>query len=1136
MNLINILGPVIRKVDSIPKLSSKSEKIVIFNKKDKTILDKKPWSLFSGGNIELYRISTSAYANYKGLSVSIEDFESNRKIGLLIDYRASCESGNEEQLVLGLCSDVPPGLNLNRRIERWIAQLTRDSSSEFIDNFVSRINWLKRELQREAEDIGLRLEIRISTDKTDAYYLISNANALEALAERDNLFVAVKDVENDREIGINITYSARFRDISNRDKVIKALEGYSSVSDALDARIKEWVTEYVSSQPAKFIDEYDSELITLKQRIEAKARLELNLLLDTRIELDRNPVEYILLESRDISNLAQGECIIPIRGISSGRLIDIKVTYKAGYSLQNKDRVTQAFSTFSSLTTEINKRIEVWTARYIDKETADGFIDEYANKVDELKSFLLQRSLSETGLNLELRLQLDKRSSLTTFEYGSSQKLYEIPVHVKDYDDELTLGFHIKLGVDSKNIVNAVLRSQPSQEFPIGNLVKKLIEDYIQTSITLNQFCYELKTSVRDKLVVHLNHKLSNYGRTVNFLLLEASSIPSVPQEIIEINCPIECEIYGYSEKITVDNTVQMLPDRNNLSVFRKMVPDSLADSDTDKSPLHIWVENKLEKIVKPELLRRRYIEVLTNFEDVSTTIKVEMEKVAKEIGFSVEQLVSVPDLKHLELKRDFSIEIEDQNYLTNDANVEVRLNVAITAKIENFQTIEEYLVQYKDVSSIKAKIRKSVDATVREYLNGVEPAQYYMHFYRAAVNENGKSIGLPVNKELEERITKMLQNKFGAKVISVVSRQLNTEIIERFRELRGKIGQFEFGVNVSGEEPIRFYAEFQVRGVDPTSWYVFQERMESLRSAQEQKRQERNRLKDLFTRLVKSSDLDDAAELKDLEKRIRNIEEELSGVEKIRQSIESGIQDPLSRIGGRLASALSPKEMDGLKTAINQWARESVRLQYGLEIIVQNIRRLPTKEEERRNKLLAQSREAQYLLDEDNIHGVLESLGSRKQTRSTQRELQASDNKAKLVELKKLRDKRAQLITKPDPESFADDLDYLDKEIEKLVEEINLPSLEGAKDALQGVAQSQLAPTESDNLLETLGNMGVETGLAFTGNQSVGQFSSKEKQDLIDTKVTLSDEQPSILFDSDSGTSNNDDNILPEIIDADDE
>jgi hypothetical protein len=1085
MSTFKALEPVVQKVDSIPKTLSTSEKGVIYDRRRHEVLPKKP--LLPGGQIEFYLVSTAQVLQYEGLSVVVEDFNSSRKIGLLVSYRASCESGNEEHLIAQLCRDVTPGLDLNRRIEQWIFSLTRDRADEFIDNFVKQIPWLKRELERQAEQVGLRLDVRLTLDKSPIEYLILNAKTTQNIVDRENLIILIQDVANSREIGVSITYQARLRDDKNRDKIIKALGTHDTVADAMDEKLREWVGEFLGNRATQFIDNYASEIASLQQRLENRSREELNLVLSSRIDLDRNPVEYVF-SKRDTSNIARRDnLVIPVEDIAGNRRIALSITYQAGFDSQDRDKVARAFATSKSITNEIDQKLKTWVTQFIERITSERFIDRYTTHSIELQQNLQYRAKEEVGLKLELRVQLDKQYQLETFKIGSAQKPIQLPVFVKDCDDELQLRLHTELSVDEDNITNAVLRSLPSQEFTIVNLVKKKIKDYLLESVTINDFSYNLKTQVRDGLVEYLNQALWEYGRKIGFLSLDTDAVTAIPQDIIEIRYAVECEVQGYSEAITVDNTIQLLP--QNLSMFRKMVPAN--QNAGEASPLDVWVRSKLDKIVKPLLLNKRYIEILTGFQPTALDIKIAMQGEATSIGFSAEHIVSVPNLKHFELSREFTLEAaEGIEYLTNDANVKVKLGTAVTSRIVDFQEIEAYLDPKTD---IKTLMQDAIKDTVQEKLNQVIPERYYMRFYHAGVDDQGQPLeNQSVEEELKEAIKKMLRDRFGAIVSSIVPRPIDTPIVKHYRELRGRIGKFQFEVlPLSVGEPVKFYAEFQILGVEQNSWYIFQERMESMQRTQETRRKELERLQDIYDRDVRRSFADDAQDLRQMQEQIRLIEEEMSGIDNIRRAIESSIQQRLQTLEESALSYTDFRNLDAMQQAINTWAKDGVKKQYGLEIVIENLRRDRTLEEtlqaEDARKTLEDDRrrkDVQRQLKMNEVDEAAALLEAEKKQREIRLKSLTASSQAKSDELEQLRSKRAKLIKHFDAKHDQEELDHLDNEIKRLEDNLPISSIENMSERLKSMEPKQITPKSSfldamatTGLPGTVSSQQIETG-----------------------------------------------------------
>lgn len=274
---------------------------------------------------------------------------------------------------------------------------------------------------------------------------------------------------------------------------------------------------------------------------------------------------------------------------------------------------------------------------------------------------------------------------------------------------------------------------------------------------------------------------------------------------MIEIQHTVQCKVQNYRELIPVENTLQMLPQD-----VRKYI--------SQKSPnLQTWVENKLEKIIKPLLLEKKYIELLKNFQSESEDIRKKMKEEAKLIGYAVEHIVSLPKLEHHKLKDNFEIVDENQEFPTNTAAIKVKLSTNINAKVEDFSKIEDYLNSNVDV--LIEEMRKIVNSTTKDVLLKIDPERFYLHFYVAETTQKNS-----VEQELKDRITEALKERFGLTIKSIVPIPEKTEIIEYLQRLRGRIGTFESEVpSTNGGESIKFTGDFYIARIEKERWDRFE-------------------------------------------------------------------------------------------------------------------------------------------------------------------------------------------------------------------------------------------------------------------------------------------------------------------------
>jgi hypothetical protein len=194
------------------QIKSPSKKIVVINKKKKESIPKIP--LIGGQNIIYYSVANNNdatnIAECRGLPVEITDFAQNRKFDVSAAYRVSCPAGNEEKVVLSLCGDDSPGVELDKKIKTWIAQFTDDQAAEFIDTYPSQVNELQNYLKNVTHDeVGLRIDFRLSVDQ--------NEQQLDEFGQEISVRVSDWDEELDLQFKIKLIIADRSKVKANLD-------------------------------------------------------------------------------------------------------------------------------------------------------------------------------------------------------------------------------------------------------------------------------------------------------------------------------------------------------------------------------------------------------------------------------------------------------------------------------------------------------------------------------------------------------------------------------------------------------------------------------------------------------------------------------------------------------------------------------------------------------------------------------------------------------------------------------------------------------------------------------------------------------------------------------------------------------
>lgn len=704
---------------------------------------------------------------------------------------------------------------------------------------------------------------------------------------------------------------------------------------------------------------------------------------------------------------------------ANNRELPISVAYRANCPSGKEEEVALALCSDDFPSDELEKRVKKWIAELTD-EKASIYIDDFFNQVENLQTSLKKKAEHEVGLNIHFRISLWDEKELESVDIGPT----EITVYVSDSDVKLDLKLETKLIVD--NPVKALSSQKSGWLIFLVKVTKEEIKRYLLEKVSIAQFYYELKDKVRNELIKHLDRVLHNRGRRVEFLYLNSKTISAspIPKELVEIRCTVNCKVQKYTGLVLVENILQMLP---------KDVRRYISAQSPNLEP---WVQSKLERIVKPLLLDKKYADILCDFSKESDQIRKKMQLEAEYIGYEVKHIVSLPKQKHSELLENLEINNDEKpkEFSTSATGVKVKLNTAVNLKFKSLEKIEDYLNQ--TVDEIKNLVQEAVNSSTRENIRTIDPERFYMRFYEPKAGE------ISVEQELKDVITKVLEERFGAIVIRVVPIPEQTDIIDYLQRLMGMVGSFNCEVlSLTGGEAVKLLGEFKILGIEQGSWYIFQSAFQSMRESQQELLKELKALKNQYSKVVSSGDIEDnREELDEVSQRIRAIENEVFGMDNIKRSIEKSVNAKLTTIDSEILKYTDNKFLSTMENFVNQLARESVIKQYGLEIEITNFYRTRTEGE----KYLFN---AKTQLERAKIDEALAQVEARTQQRQNQLEMSSRRNKAKSYELNKLYEERARLIadTNVDP----DELDYLNEKIDHLEKEILSPSLEDAGSAL---------------------------------------------------------------------------------------
>lgn len=383
------------------------------------------------------------------------------------------------------------------------------------------------------------------------------------------------------------------------------------------------------------------------------------------------------------------------------------IEYQVSIEMKNAEKVAEALCLDNHPGIVLEQNIETCLRHYIHRNS-EVFFSDFSQWIKDIKKFLVEKIWSELHLNIDVQISLDDS------KLGSHLvEPQHILVLVKDCNEELDLKLKAELIVDPKNKVKAISNYEKRKN--LSDVVKEEIKSYLLKNISLQEFYYELKTSVCQDLKIHLDSILVNYGFQLRLLQLDTSSL--IPQEFFEMKYDIECQLQDYYEPIMVRNRLQLKS--CDVSLFK------IASS----PPLLKWSQEQLTVITRQVLFQKKYEDILYHFEIIADSIKSQIQRKTLDIGYQVDHIISTAELREKELTKEFFLEQDESIFTIKDAKVKVKLNIIVRAKIEKLENIRGFLNSGLGVEEFKTYMKDAINDTIREFLDTVEPERYYLRF-----------------------------------------------------------------------------------------------------------------------------------------------------------------------------------------------------------------------------------------------------------------------------------------------------------------------------------------------------------------------------------------------------------------------
>jgi hypothetical protein len=445
-------------------------------------------------------------------------------------------------------------------------------------------------------------------------------------------------------------------------------------------------------------------------------------------------------------------------------------------------------------------------------------------------------------------------------------------------------------------------------------------------------------------------------------------------------------------------------------------------------------VRNQLSEII-PEELFSQNIDILFDFQksEAYKNIKQKIQKEAEKIGYKVNQLASIAELKFDSLTKDFILKDEGIfSIKSSSGKLEVKLNIIVTAKIEKLEKIKSHLTGEMSVEGFKELMKTKIHNTCSQYLRKIEPDRYYLRFdfeddlFNSNDPSNSKATPkITVEQELKDKVKDCLEKEFSATVSDIALERLDTEVSELHKALFKEPIEFKIEVksNLDHGESVEFTGAIQVEGVAPDCWYVFQYRLPSFDK-------------------IKSCALD---------------------------TLQQKLSEDYS------TEDLLLEKNTSVEVEVTQWAKASIIKQYGLEVSINNWKRLPTQSEKQLTALQEKIKKAEIskieaeleIIEIDNFHRTETAKLARGNQLETQIRLYGT-----------LRD-----LETPDEQEVKNDI----KKVEKEIDETSLENIQDKANQLFKVTKSR--KQESRKIRE------------ITNNDNNPQLSKAQQQNLLNSE-----------------------------------
>jgi hypothetical protein len=448
-----------------------------------------------------------------------------------------------------------------------------------------------------------------------------------------------------------------------------------------------------------------------------------------------------------------------VRYKSGAGEISLAIGYEGGCRPGHERWLAECFFKSSPSEDSVKDALARWLIEHFSSGAAS--VDDFYSESAKACAALATRAGQEFGLEMRVTLELEETGKLETIDSG----LLLVFSRMKDSDDEEGMWLKAELEVDQQRIPSALL----SRNMQFKELLEKGTRGYVSTRVTLDAFYKGLQADwVRQELRGHLDGLLRPFGRKVGYLSLKPDDTQR-PPETFKGETVIEYQHHEYPDPIRV-----------NVSVL--MTLESAAHYKAKGSPgLEDWLKKSLRDAIDVTLFGVSYVVLLLEFTELKRKIDDLMALRAEEIGYHIEQLMTILHLEPFEWLKRIDIEIRDADALfeTSLSNFHVGLEMFLTCRIKDLRGISPHLSAKQDVPR---RMREELIRLVRGFMHGTNPKRFCLRYSRRPDGPPSKELSF--EEELRLKVHDLLETEFNAEVLDLILKPTQTELMAKLREV----------------------------------------------------------------------------------------------------------------------------------------------------------------------------------------------------------------------------------------------------------------------------------------------------------------------------------------------------------------